>query len=161
MISQEVVFSPDLRQWPLKSIRVGRENALAAIGTFYFRKLLPKHFTQAGAREYKFQARDRDYSRVKRKVSRGKPAPLVGLRRRGHRAGELKRTVLRTGVVRGTARRVTVRMTAPFYVRFRGVAGTGRPGTRSRRRTNPHVSTHATHWHRPMTPWFRCFAFAI
>ncbi len=119
-----LTFAPDMKEWPKRTVQRGFEAALAAIGQLWFREFLPRHFMNLAVRGYGYQRRDKDYQIKKAKTTK-RTAPLVGLNKGAHRAGTLKRTAMRTGLVRATSKKVSVRFQVPAYAKSRGRLGTG------------------------------------
>jgi hypothetical protein len=125
-IKYSLTFSPDFQEWPRRTFNKGVEKANAAIGKMIFQQWIPKHFDTQGARDYGYKKRDEKYNRAKRRRT-GRALPLVGPgnRRKKTKGGELRRQVLRAGLVRATPKRMTLKMGAPSHVKFRGTDGTG------------------------------------
>lgn len=94
----------------LKALREGVAPVLAEIGLHWHRKILPKHFTQRGAREYGYQRRTAEYRTNKRKY-KGHSQPLVY-------TGELKRSLKRMAAFFTTKKGVKVRMRGPKYLHW-------------------------------------------
>jgi len=75
---------------------------------YWFRNILPKHFTRSGAQEYRYQPRTAAYMR--RKARKGHQDPLVF-------TGRLKRTAMNVRDIRHTAKGATVHLRGlPTYV---------------------------------------------
>lgn len=118
-------LSPEMMKRKFDKIR---EQALASLGKWWFQERLPQHFTAQGTSEYGYATRDRRY-RVKRKILErlggAADIELMGItnRKKGKQRGTLKREMLRSGLIRATKNKVTVRMQAPSYVNMRGKSG--------------------------------------
>lgn len=125
-ISYTLTFAPCFKQWARRTVTKAMEEANHRLGQHWFKRIFPKHFTLRGAREYKYEKRAPGYEKAKKKRGlSGQPLPLVGLHRKGHKAGTLMRTMKRAGLVRATRKRVRVTMQAPRYVNMRGEGGSG------------------------------------
>lgn len=89
-------------------MREARKLALHQAGRFWYRFILGKHFTHAGATEYQYQERSPKYR-------------LYKLRRYGHtyplvKTGQLKRSVMSTEDIRVSSNKVSVVLHGPKYL---------------------------------------------
>ena len=84
--------------------------AWEAVGAYWHRHMLPKHFTEQGAREYHYAKRTRNYQKRKRR-EKGHNLPLVW-------SGESRR-MSRTRNVKATFKGVKVLVRAPGLNRIR------------------------------------------
>ena len=85
-----------------------------AVGQFWHRKILGKHFTEAGAREYRYQPRTPEYLRKKERLF-GHRRPLVF-------SGRLMAEVMQTEDVRYTSKGVGIVLHGPSYTTIRWAA---------------------------------------
>lgn len=107
-------FAPDWSEWSRSTLRKAFETALHTIGLTWKRDMLPKHFTPAGGREYGYEKRTKKYM-IRKAKQEGHQNPLVGLSRRGHVGGELKRRATGIALVKASSARVRVELDVPDY----------------------------------------------
>lgn len=93
---------------PKSRLAAARKQALMHAGRFWYRFILGKHFTHAGASEYGYQKRSPRYTIYKLKKY-GHTYPLV-------KTGQLKRSVMNTQDIRVTSNKVTVVLHGPKYL---------------------------------------------
>ena len=111
-ITQGITF----KGWPTrlrKEFRKQNAEALGALGVFWHRRIFPRRFTQAGARELRFQLRDPGYQADKRE--RGENVPLVSPRSTPT-SGRTKRQTMGRARIRATSKRLMVRLDVPNYI---------------------------------------------
>lgn len=91
----------------MKQFRPLLKEGLKAVGLFWHRTFLPKHFKPGAGRSYRYKPRTRAH--VRRKLR------LFGHRRPLEFTGKSKRMALREARVGGTSKRVKVKLRVPTY----------------------------------------------
>ena len=97
--------SPEVK---VKAFRGILKEEMRGLIDFWHENYLKKHFTKAGARDYKYK--DRSEGHMKKKIKYFRHAdPLVF-------TGDMKRMLLRRIAISGTAKKATGRLTGPRYL---------------------------------------------
>lgn len=78
LIKIKLTFTGAVPKVARKKLNNVIRKAYDAMGVLWHKTMRPKHFTDAGAREYRYEARTLEYERRKRNRKKGPaPAPLV------------------------------------------------------------------------------------
>jgi len=105
----EITNPPDVM---VKEIRAQAKEVLKSLAKYWHRRYLPKHFTTAGAAEYRYKPRSRKYEIRKIKTA-GHKRPLEF-------TGTLRKMVTgRRAEPTGTAKAVSLRIKVPRYTYFK------------------------------------------
>ena len=103
----------------MKTVRDGVKPVMRGIGKHWHDRLLGKHFTEKGAREYGYQRRTLEY-RVEKRKTMGHSRPLVY-------TGELEKAVKRAYILASTKKSVKVKMKGPRHLHYNPPQKSGRP----------------------------------
>ena len=111
MLRGHIIYkgSPEVKA---KAFRGIVKEGMREILDFWHNKYLPKHFTKAGAREYKYE--DRSSTHMKKKIKYYRHAdPLVY-------TGDMKKMLKQMLFISGTAKKATGKMRGPKYLHTKG-----------------------------------------